>query len=164
MFNKSLIRTGIALAALAGSFVTAQAASNGVMDCQPHDWLAFGEAMDPYDVDALRTLFAQPELFNCPEIYQTVQVLLCAEDPLSCVEPAAGDPGTPGDIPGDDPGDNPGDNPGDDTQPGDDPFDGQRPGEPIGQENDGGDQDSPGGDDGGSSGGSDGGRGTPGRP
>lgn len=156
LFSKTLIRTGIALAALTGSCMAAQAASNGLMDCQPHDWLAFGAAMDPYDVDALRALQAQPELFNCPEILQTVQVLLCAEDPLSCVEPAAGIPGTPGNVPGD--------NPGDDTQPGDDPFDGQRPGEPIGVENDGGDQNSPGG--GGNGGGSSGGGtpGTPGRP
>ena len=86
MITKTILMAGIALGGIAGSFASAQAASSGVMDCTPHDWLAFGEAIENQDNDALRAMLSDPELHNC-ELLVTIRILTCAEDASLCPPP-----------------------------------------------------------------------------
>lgn len=127
MFTKTLLLAGIALGGLAGSYAGAQAASSGVMGCSPHDWLAFGEAVETQDNDALLAMLGDPELHTCAEIINTVAVLACDADPSACLPtPVVIIPPTPPvilivNVP-------------DDVAPGPGPFPGQSPGQALGAE------------------------------
>ena len=146
---KALLLAGIALGALAGSFTGAHAASTGVMNCSPHDWLAFAEAVETQDNEALQAMLSDPELHTCAPIINTVAVLVCDMNPSACLPPPPPPPPPPSTLPPviflvDAPAD---------VSPGPGPFPGQAPGQSLGIERDGSD-DSPGGDGGGSGGGS----------
>lgn len=127
MFTKTLLLAGIALGGLAGSYAGAQAASSGVMGCSPHDWLAFGEAIETQDNDALLAMLGDPELHSCAEIINTVAVLACDADPSACLPPPVVILPPPPtvillvDVP-------------DDVAPGPGPFPGQAPGQALGAE------------------------------
>lgn len=85
------------IAALSGAilFLTltpaAHAASNGLVidSCKPNDWNRFGEAVETMNLELLAELARDPEMRNC-EFAETARVLLCAFNPIDCVEPAAG--------------------------------------------------------------------------
>jgi hypothetical protein len=125
--NRIAVYTGIALAGLAGTFTSAEAASLGLMDCQPHHWVAFATAVELQDNDALRAMLSLPEIHTCDEIYNTIVVLTCADDPTLCPRPrfpfdaVAALVRTDGSAP---------------SSPPEGPFPGQRPGEPLGHEQD----------------------------
>jgi hypothetical protein len=87
MITKTILMAGIALGGIAGSFVSAQAASSGVMDCTPHDWLMFGEAVENQDNEALQAMLSLPELQSCEPIITTVRILTCADDASLCPPP-----------------------------------------------------------------------------
>ncbi|MEZ5669721.1 MAG: hypothetical protein R3F55_20235 [Alphaproteobacteria bacterium] len=160
-----LLKTGLAFAILsAGTSLAHAQATVGVMDsCQAHDWQRFADAVEARDTAALQAMLADPENRLCDELMPTAEALVCAYDPLGCIQPAAGDDPDDPDQPNGQPNDQPTDNPNDGPFGDDGPFPGQRPGEPLGSENDRTDNSSPtdsGGDDGGSDdGGRDGGQG-----
>ncbi|MEZ5669720.1 MAG: hypothetical protein R3F55_20230 [Alphaproteobacteria bacterium] len=153
MFAKTILFPGIVLGTVLTSMSLAQAASTGVMTCRPHEWQRFADAVAAQDNEELARMLTDPEIANCNELYLTVQVLTCNENPMACIAPSAGPSPIPVDI--------------DDTPPTDNlffgpdgPFPGQRPGEQAGNEQDRDDNSSPA--DPGNPGGGDGGN-TPSR-
>ncbi len=147
MLTKALLLAGIALGGFAASSAGVLAASSGVMDCRPHDWHAFGEAIEAQDNDALFAMLSLPELGNCDPIIRTIEVLLCDVDPSACapvviVPDPVYTPPTIIFIVDDVPPPSP--------PPG--PFPGQRPGEQLGIEQDRSDNSSAGGGGGGGGG------------
>jgi hypothetical protein len=92
---KTLIVTGAAVAALMAGAASlhAQTPAEIFDSCKPHDWQRYGEAVEALDYAALEAMLREPELGACPEILASAGALVCANDPIACIEPAAGGPG-----------------------------------------------------------------------
>lgn len=89
--KKLLAATAAMLALLAAANGASAATDAEVLDsCKPHDWLRFAAAVEANDLAAMREMMNEPELRYCPEVLSTVQVLVCAADPLACLAPSAG--------------------------------------------------------------------------
>ena len=89
---KTLLATGVAALALVAGAASAQAESQAEAfdSCKPHDWLRYGEAVEAQDYAALAAMLNEPELRICGALVASVTALVCANDPLACVAPAAG--------------------------------------------------------------------------
>jgi hypothetical protein len=89
---RTLFATTVAVVALAAGAASAWAQSPAEMfdSCRPHDWQRYGEAVEAGDYDALAAMLREPELAGCDVLIASATALVCADDPVGCVAPAAG--------------------------------------------------------------------------